>query len=74
MPLFTFEGRSPTVDPGAFIAPTATLVGAARGSDASVAGGGVRTSQTAPAHTTTVATDAAIRRPIPNQSTHARAR
>ena len=27
MPLFTFEGRSPTVDPGAFIAPTATLVG-----------------------------------------------
>jgi carbonic anhydrase/acetyltransferase-like protein (isoleucine patch superfamily) len=27
MPLFTFEGRSPTVDPGAFIAPTATLIG-----------------------------------------------
>ena len=27
MPLYTFEGRSPTVDPGAFIAPTATLVG-----------------------------------------------
>ena len=30
MPLFTFEGRSPTVDPGAFIAPTATLVGDVR--------------------------------------------
>ena len=27
MPLYSFEGRSPTVDPGAFIAPTATLVG-----------------------------------------------
>src|ERR1700755_1795150 len=27
MPLYTFEGRSPTVDPGAFVAPTATLVG-----------------------------------------------
>ena len=27
MPLYTFEGRSPTVDSGAFIAPTATLVG-----------------------------------------------
>ena len=30
MPLFTFEGRSPTVDPEAFIAPTATLVGDVR--------------------------------------------
>ena len=27
MPLYSFEGRSPTVDPSAFIAPTATLVG-----------------------------------------------
>src|SRR4051794_11848657 len=27
MPLYAFEGRSPTVDPGAFIAPTATLIG-----------------------------------------------
>ena len=27
MPLYSFEGRAPTVDPGAFIAPTATLVG-----------------------------------------------
>ena len=27
MPLFSFEGRSPTVDPGAFVAPTATLIG-----------------------------------------------
>src|ERR1700760_5014419 len=27
MPLYTFEGRSPTVNPGAFVAPTATLVG-----------------------------------------------
>jgi carbonic anhydrase/acetyltransferase-like protein (isoleucine patch superfamily) len=27
MPLFSFEGRSPTIDPEAFIAPTATLVG-----------------------------------------------
>src|SRR6478735_11719077 len=27
MPLYTFEGRSPTVDPGAFVAPTATLIG-----------------------------------------------
>lgn len=27
MPLYSFEGRSPTIDPGAFIAPTATLVG-----------------------------------------------
>jgi carbonic anhydrase/acetyltransferase-like protein (isoleucine patch superfamily) len=27
MPLFSFEGRAPTVDPTAFIAPTATLVG-----------------------------------------------
>jgi carbonic anhydrase/acetyltransferase-like protein (isoleucine patch superfamily) len=27
MPLFSFEGRSPTVAPGAWIAPTATLVG-----------------------------------------------
>jgi carbonic anhydrase/acetyltransferase-like protein (isoleucine patch superfamily) len=27
MPLFSFEGHSPTVHPGAFVAPTATLVG-----------------------------------------------
>ena len=27
MPLFSFEGRAPRVDPSAFIAPTATLVG-----------------------------------------------
>jgi carbonic anhydrase/acetyltransferase-like protein (isoleucine patch superfamily) len=27
MPLFSFEGRAPTIDPTAFIAPTATLVG-----------------------------------------------
>jgi len=27
MPLYSFEGRSPTVDPTAFVAPTATLVG-----------------------------------------------
>src|SRR3954447_6180492 len=27
MPLFSFEGRSPVVDPTAFVAPTATLVG-----------------------------------------------
>ena len=47
---------------------------AARGSDASVAGGGVRTSQTPPTHTMTVATEAAASRPIPNHSTHARAR
>jgi carbonic anhydrase/acetyltransferase-like protein (isoleucine patch superfamily) len=26
MPLFAFEGREPTVSPGAWIAPTATLV------------------------------------------------
>jgi carbonic anhydrase/acetyltransferase-like protein (isoleucine patch superfamily) len=28
MPLFAFEGRAPEVSPGAWIAPTATLVGA----------------------------------------------
>src|ERR1700754_1379705 len=27
MPLYSFEGRAPVIDPGAFIAPTATLVG-----------------------------------------------
>ena len=27
MPLFEFEGRRPTIHPGAFVAPTATLVG-----------------------------------------------
>jgi carbonic anhydrase/acetyltransferase-like protein (isoleucine patch superfamily) len=27
MPLYTFEGRSPRVDPTAFVAPTATLIG-----------------------------------------------
>lgn len=27
MPLFSFEGRSPVIDPTAFVAPTATLVG-----------------------------------------------
>jgi carbonic anhydrase/acetyltransferase-like protein (isoleucine patch superfamily) len=27
MPLFSFEGKSPTIAPGAFIAPTATLIG-----------------------------------------------
>jgi carbonic anhydrase/acetyltransferase-like protein (isoleucine patch superfamily) len=30
MPLFEFEGRRPTVSPGAWIAPTATLVGDVR--------------------------------------------
>ena len=30
MPLFSFEGLSPTVHPTAFIAPTATLVGDVR--------------------------------------------
>ncbi len=30
MPLFSFEGRSPTVHPDAFVAPTATLVGDVR--------------------------------------------
>jgi len=30
VPLFTFEGRSPQVSPGAWIAPTATLVGDVR--------------------------------------------
>jgi hypothetical protein len=50
------------------------VVVVARGNDASVGGGGVRTSQTAPAHTMTVATDVASNRPTPNHSTHARAR
>ena len=27
MPLYAFEGKSPTIDPTAFIAPTATLIG-----------------------------------------------
>src|SRR6202045_2317921 len=27
MPLFAFEGRSPQIDPTAFVAPTATLIG-----------------------------------------------
>lgn len=27
MPLFSFEGHTPTVDPTAFVAPTATLIG-----------------------------------------------
>ena len=27
MPLFSFEGKSPKVDPTAFIAPTAVIVG-----------------------------------------------
>lgn len=27
MPLFAFEGRSPVIDAGAFVAPTATLIG-----------------------------------------------
>lgn len=27
MPLFSFEGRAPNVDPTAFVAPTATLIG-----------------------------------------------
>lgn len=27
MPLYTFEGRAPVIEPGAFIAPTATLIG-----------------------------------------------
>src|SRR5260370_22357040 len=30
MPLFAFEGREPDVSPGAWIAPTATLVGDVR--------------------------------------------
>lgn len=30
MPLYSFEGRSPVVDPTAFIAPTATLIGDVR--------------------------------------------
>jgi len=50
------------------------LVVVARGKDASVAGGGLRTSHTPPAQTMIVATDAATSRPIPNHSTHARAR
>lgn len=33
MPLFSFEGRSPTVSPRAWIAPTATLVGDVRVED-----------------------------------------
>src|SRR5271154_1298494 len=37
MPLFAFEGREPAVSPGAWIAPTATLVGDVRvGAEASV--------------------------------------
>src|SRR5678816_2394907 len=43
----------------------------ARGNRASVGGGGVRTSQYAPAHTTTIATAEPIRRPRPNQLIHA---
>jgi carbonic anhydrase/acetyltransferase-like protein (isoleucine patch superfamily) len=27
MPLYSFEGRSPVIDPAAFVAPTATLIG-----------------------------------------------
>src|SRR5918994_6845898 len=27
MPMYSFEGRSPVVDPSAFVAPTATLIG-----------------------------------------------
>lgn len=27
MPLFAFEGRAPRIDPTAFVAPTATLIG-----------------------------------------------
>ena len=27
MSLYSFEGRSPTIDPTAFVAPTATLIG-----------------------------------------------
>jgi carbonic anhydrase/acetyltransferase-like protein (isoleucine patch superfamily) len=27
MPLYSFEGRSPRIDPNAFVAPTATLIG-----------------------------------------------
>src|ERR1700741_1030386 len=30
MPLFAFEGRSPRIDPSAFVAPTATLIGDSR--------------------------------------------
>jgi len=30
MPLFAFEGRQPQVSPGAWIAPTATLIGDVR--------------------------------------------
>jgi carbonic anhydrase/acetyltransferase-like protein (isoleucine patch superfamily) len=30
MPLYSFEGRSPVVDPTAFVAPTATLIGDVR--------------------------------------------
>jgi carbonic anhydrase/acetyltransferase-like protein (isoleucine patch superfamily) len=30
MPLFSFEGRAPQVSPGAWIAPTVTLVGDVR--------------------------------------------
>src|SRR5437867_13086303 len=37
MPLFAFEGREPAISPGAWIAPTATLVGDVRvEADASV--------------------------------------
>jgi hypothetical protein len=51
-----------------------TLLVVARGSDASMAGGGVRISQTAPTHTTTVATDTATSRAMPNHSIHERSR
>jgi carbonic anhydrase/acetyltransferase-like protein (isoleucine patch superfamily) len=27
MPIYSFEGKSPTIDPAAFVAPTATIVG-----------------------------------------------
>lgn len=30
MPIFAFEGRSPVIDPTAFVAPTATLIGDVR--------------------------------------------
>jgi hypothetical protein len=44
------------------------------GNDASVAGTGLRRSQHAPAHTTSVATAAPTSRPSPNHSIHARMR
>lgn len=48
MPLFSFEGHEPVVSPGAWIAPTATLVGDVRvAAEASVWYGAVIRAETA---------------------------